>query len=167
MLATRIRTHTHTRTLTLTHTFTHPLSHTHAHAHAGRMHTSSLVTPSAQALKSCKNVAADSSSVNFKVTTSSQPVGDTRTALDDAGAGAAGAVPFVIAANAVATAAPSATSAMSRPSTIIAAGDFTRILLVHGRVLKYPGEEILMNRPRTTFKYIFTLIPSCRLVLVK
>lgn len=104
------------------------------------MHTSSLVTPSAQALKSCKNVAADSSSVNVKVTTSSQPVGDTRTALDDAGAGAAGAVPFVIAANAVATAAPSATSAMSRPSTIIAAG-----LLVHGRVLKYPGEEILMK----------------------
>ena len=100
------------------------------------MHTSSLVTPSAQALKSCKNVAADSSSVNFKVTTSSQPVGGTRTALDDAAAAAAGAVPFVIAANAVATAAPSATSAMSRPSTIIAAGDTTRVLLVHGRVLK-------------------------------
>lgn len=139
MLATRVRTHTHTHTHT--NTQIHALTHTHTHAHAGRMHTSSLVTPSAQALKSCKNVAADSSSVNFKVTTSSQPVGGTRTALDDA----AGAVPFVIAANAVATAAPSATSAMSRPSTIIAAGDTTRVLLVHGRVLKYPGEEILMK----------------------
>ena len=68
--------------------------------------TSSFVTPSAQGLKSLRKVVADSWSAKVSCTTSSHPFG----------AAARGGSALKIAARPVATTAPSAISAASRPS---------------------------------------------------